>query len=122
MGKITGTIIRIDETMTVGSKGFQKREFVIETDEPKYPQKLKISLLGQDYCNLIDKYRTGQKVALEYTLKGSEWNGKYFVEVSCWKIDPIDRTGTTEPPKAEPKKTTSQQAKEENIDYDDLPF
>lgn len=121
MGKITGKLIKIDDTQTVGSKGFQKREFVIETDDNQYPQKLKISLLGQDYVGLIDSYRLGEKVAVDYTLKGSEWNGKYYVEVSCWKIEPVGKKETGGGAAAE-KKTTSQMAKEEAVDYDDLPF
>lgn len=118
MGKITGKLIVIGETQTVGSKGFQKREFVIETDDNQYPQKLKISLLGQDYVGLIDSYQIGEKIAVDYTLKGSEWNGKYFVEVSCWKIEPVRKKEAPTPE----KKTTSQTVKEEAVDYDDLPF
>jgi hypothetical protein len=41
--ELTGKLVQIGETSTVGASNFKKREFVIETEET-YPQKIKMEL------------------------------------------------------------------------------
>ena len=43
--ELTGELIVKGETKTFGSNGFQKREFVIKTDDDQYPQTIKIELI-----------------------------------------------------------------------------
>lgn len=81
--QITGVIKLINPTETFPS-GFQKREFVVTTKE-QYPQDLKFELV-KDKCAVLDGYKVGQSVVVDYNLRGSEYNGKYYVSLQAWKI------------------------------------
>jgi len=82
---ITGKIIVLNNTQTVGSAGtFKKRTVVVETSE-KYPQKLAIDFV-QDGCAMLDKYKVGETVEIAINHRGNEYNGKYYVSLQGWKI------------------------------------
>lgn len=93
--KIQGSIIKIDETQTFDS-GFQKREFVIKTDD-KYPQEIKFELL-KDKCDIIDSYVMGQTIDVTFNIRGSEYNNKHYVQLQAWKIQPVNGSVTTPSP------------------------
>ena len=84
--KIKGKLKLIGDTQEIGSKGFIKRETVLTTDDAKFPQDLKIEFL-KDNCSKLDAFSLGEEVTVSVNLKGSEWNGKYFVSLTGWKIE-----------------------------------
>ena len=80
---ITGTVVRVMETQTFPS-GFSKREFVIETDE-KYPQKVKLECI-KERCSLLDGIREGDAVLVRFVVRGSEHEGRYYVNLQALEI------------------------------------
>jgi hypothetical protein len=108
---VSGTIHSIFETKSVGAKGFQKREFVIQTEE-KFPQLLSLEATG-DRTQLLDSYRVGDTVNVAVNLKGRKWDGpngtKFFNTIEAWKIERIGA------PKSEPAAGGS-------VAQDDIPF
>lgn len=82
--ELQGTIIVIGQTETFGAKGFKKRQLVIKTDS-QYPQSIPIDFT-QDKCNVLDGYKIGQFVNVSINVQGSEWQGKYYVNLTAWKI------------------------------------
>lgn len=87
INKITGPILSIGEMQTIGTKGFTKREFIVEHDsDSKYPQPIKLELI-KDGCSIIDDCEVGDVVTVSYNLRGSEYNGKHYVSLQAWKID-----------------------------------
>jgi len=89
---VDGTIKSIGETQKFGDK-FQKREFVIETDE-KYPETLKLEFVN-DQVDSLDTFIEGEVVTVAFQTKGSEWQGKYFVNLRAIAIDGVNN-GRTE--------------------------
>jgi len=88
INKIIGTIYHIGTTNRVSDK-FQKREFVIQTDE-KFPQLVSMQLTN-DKCDLIDNLQFGELVECCYNLRGREWisptgEKKWFNSIECWSI------------------------------------
>lgn len=86
--ELQGTIKTIGETQTFAS-GFQKREFVLLTNE-QYPQPISMELL-QDKIDIIDPFKEGDLVNVGINIRGREWvspNGdtKYFNSIVAWKI------------------------------------
>ena len=81
--ELKGKIKVINPTETFGS-GFTKREFVITTAE-QYPQDVKFEVV-KDKCDTLDSYRVGQEVAVQFNVRGNEYNGKYYVSLQAWKI------------------------------------
>lgn len=80
---ITGKIKVIKDTQTFDS-GFKKREVVITTDEQS-PQDLKVEFF-KDRCDILDSYRVDDIVEVWINLKGSEYQGKYYVTITAYKI------------------------------------
>jgi uncharacterized protein DUF3127 len=87
----TGRLHAIFETKQV-SERFSKREFVVElTDNPKYPQTVLFQLTG-DRCTQLDGMAVGDHVAIEFSLRGRQWQSptgevKYFNSLDVWRVE-----------------------------------
>lgn len=88
--ELEGTLTLIKETQQVSDR-FKKREFVVKTDEESpFPQLIPCQFT-QDRCDNLDPFKTGEKVKVEFYLKGREWTSpqgevKHFLSVDAWNI------------------------------------
>ena len=80
----TGIVKLIEDTQTFES-GFQKREFVVTTEE-RYPQDIKFEVT-KDKVELLDSLSVGDAVSVSFNLRGNEYNGKYYVNLQAWRIE-----------------------------------
>lgn len=132
MYETRGTLKMIGDIQTFGS-GFTKREFVVTTAHDKYPQDLKFEIV-KDKCALLDTFATGQEVIVNFDIRGNEYQGRYYVNLSCWKIQPANGQ-TSEAPAAKsapgrrPQQTASNEAEPSAADLrneddfdDEIPF
>ncbi len=113
--EVKGKVHLIGQKLEVGNNGFTKRQIVIATEE-QYPQFIPIDFV-KDKCELLDKFAVGQQVEIDINLRGSEYQGKYYVNLQGWKI-----TSTSEAPtetKTKPIEAVPLGAAYENPD---LPF
>ncbi len=130
MYEASGKIKLINDTQTFPS-GFSKREFVVTTAHEKYPQDIKFVVM-KDKCQMLDEYSEGQDVQVNFDIRGNEYNGKYYVDLNCWKLNGSSGGGgggdqQREAPSA---RTTSADAepsaadlrKADDFDDDDIPF
>jgi len=129
--EIKGTLKVIRDIQQV-SANFQKREFVIETQE-QYPQTIALELHG-DKVDIIDAYGIGESVTVAINLRGREWinpqgEAKYFNTIVAWKIQrensqPSNNATTQTSPKEYPQanQTNSFVDGPQSDDLDDLPF
>lgn len=122
MYEASGKIKLISDTQTFPS-GFSKREFVVTTGDGKYPQDLKFEVV-KDKCSMLDGYKEGQDVSVSFDIRGNEYNGKYYVNLSCWKLSGGSGGGggdeyNQEAPDVEP--SAADLRKEDDFD-DDIPF
>ena len=95
--QLTGTIKVIRDTQQVSEK-FQKREFVLVTNE-QYPQFISLELQG-DKCDIIDAYTEGEEVTCDLNLRGRSWinpqgEEKYFNTIVAWKIQRSGNSNST---------------------------
>ena len=81
--EVSGKITKILEVQTF-SKGFTKREFVVTTED-KYPQLLKFECVKERIA-LLDAVREGDLVNVQFRLRGSEYNGKVFVNLQAYGV------------------------------------
>lgn len=86
--EISGKVIVIGNTETVGQNGFTKRMLVVETTE-QYPQKIAIDFV-KDKTSVLDNYKVNDSVKVSVNVRGSEYNGRYFVNLQGWKIEKVD--------------------------------
>lgn len=92
--KTQGLIEMIGETQVVSDK-FKKREFVLTTDaDTDYPQSVSFQVT-QDKCDLLDDYKSGDLIDVEFNLRGRKWVNKeggvkYFNTLEAWKIKSLN--------------------------------
>ena len=128
MYEAAGKIKLINATQSFPS-GFTKREFVVTTSADKYPQDLKFEIV-KDKCSLLDSFEEGQEVQVTFDIRGNEYNGKYFVNLSCWKIqaasgggEPTRSVGEPSRGQAAPSAEPSMNDLRNDEDFDDdIPF
>lgn len=115
----TGKIHLINDTQTFAS-GFTKREFVLETNDDKYPQLLKFEVV-KDGCAKLDRYNIGDIATVSFNVRGNEYNGKYYVSLQAWRIDGQNKDG---PParSANQNGATPPSVADGPNDHDDIPF
>jgi len=124
--EIQGTVKLIDQTKTVGSGGFRKRELVVTTDE-QYPQHILIEFV-QEKTDLLDKFKVGQPVKVSINLRGREWTSpqgevKYFNSIQGWRIEPLQQENPEAGMPPVPPLEAFEPAEDlREEDYDDLPF
>ncbi|MDP0490120.1 MAG: DUF3127 domain-containing protein [Verrucomicrobiota bacterium JB023] len=82
--ELQGTIQAIGDVQTFPS-GFSKREFVLEVQDGKYPQPIKFECI-KDKSSLLDKVSKGDKVNVNFDIRGSEHKGRHYVNLHAWKI------------------------------------
>ncbi len=133
MYEAKGSMKWIGETQTFAS-GFTKREFVITTQHDKYPQDIKFEIV-KDKCPLLDEFPVGSDVTVFFDIRGNEYNGKYYVNLACWKLQNAGDAGT-EPrpsqrsapsarstaPSRQSEPTAADLRNESDFDDDDVPF
>lgn len=122
MYETSGKIKLISEVQSFAS-GFTKREFVVTTGKDKYPQDLKFEVV-KDKCAMLDGFKLGQEVQVNFDIRGNEYNGKYYVSLSCWKLQAAD--GDAEPQRGGKAASTAEPSMddirlEDDFD-DDVPF
>lgn len=100
--QLTGTIKTIFDTRAFAS-GFSKREFVV-TSEDKFPQDIAFECV-KEKAALLDDVSPGQRVTVHFNINGREYNERYFVNLSVWRVDAADQGGPAQA-HAEPEDTT----------------
>lgn len=89
--ELEGTIKVIMDIHTSPS-GFTKREFVVTVGADRYPQDIKLEFV-KDKVALLERYQAGQRVKVEFDIRGNEHNGRYYVSLSAWRINPSEGGG-----------------------------
>ena len=110
----------------VFESGFKKREFVIQIEDGKYPQNIKIEAIKDDVLYL-ESYSIGDTISVTFNLRGNEYNGKFYVSLQAWKFD-RKKPGAAPAPAPAPQRSAMQSGArppvkvyEKNED-DDIPF
>jgi len=93
--EINGSVHLIGQTETVGNNGFTKRQLVVATEE-QYVQYVPIDFV-KDKTSVLDGYNVGDKVNVSVNVRGSEYNGKYYVNLQGWKISKTENAKVNEP-------------------------
>jgi hypothetical protein len=115
--EINGSVHLIGQTETVGNNGFTKRQLVVATEE-QYVQYVPIDFV-KDKTSVLDGYNVGDKVSVSVNVRGSEYNGKYYVNLQGWKISKTENANKEYKIKNPTYEPASLGAESENPD---LPF
>lgn len=87
--EITGTVKVIKDTQTSASGTFSWREFVITSEDDRYPQDI-IFRVTKDRCSQLDSVSVGERLKLSFDIRGREYQGRYFVNLEVFRIERPD--------------------------------
>jgi hypothetical protein len=87
---------KVDKILKVQefTSGFKKQVIVIEVDG-KFPQKVAVEF-GKEKIDLLSSVAVGNEVSASVNIRGSEYNGRYFISLTGWKIDILSAGTSTE--------------------------
>ncbi|KAJ1462456.1 hypothetical protein M885DRAFT_505311 [Pelagophyceae sp. CCMP2097] len=86
--QLEGNVIVIGDIQTFPS-GFFKREIVVETSE-LYPSKIKLDLL-KDKASLSDILNIGDRVNVNFNIRGNEAQGRFYISLNAWRIQVVEK-------------------------------
>ena len=114
--QLTGTIKLIGEVQTFDS-GFKKVEFVLTTNDEKYPQDVKFDISQDKVDDFIKYNKVGASVDVSFNVRGNEYKDKYYVNLSAWKVFKADANKP-----ATDIGVPAEELATEELATDDLPF
>lgn len=108
--EIKAKVIQIlPEQSGTSAKGeWLKRGFVVETQET-YPKKIAIDVFKND----VQIPNIGTEATISVNIESREYNGKWYSNITAWKIDGFSTTNQNIPPAT---------SVEDNDPNGDLPF
>ncbi len=124
MFSITGKLIVKNDTEKI-KETFRKREFVISDESSQYPQEIIFQLI-QDKCDLLDPFKVGEEIKVNFNLRGRRWENpnsgetRFFNSLDAWRLE---KAGSAAPMNHDlPPMPNEEPANISNDDSDDLPF
>jgi len=129
--EVIGTLKVKFDTQKVSDR-FQKREFVLTTEaNTPYPQHVSFQVT-QDKCTLLDQFKEGEDLKIQFNLRGREWNGpqgvKYFNTLEAWRIERMQGGSSPQAQSSQQNNYSAPGASAAPVfngnadDNDDLPF
>jgi hypothetical protein len=115
--ELSGKIKLIQDEQTFDS-GFRKREVIVIVDDGKYPQEISLEFV-QDKADLLTSFSVDQEVTIAFNLRGREYNGRYFNNLTGWKISAQNGAAPSAPEQSFSPPSSSPSA--DPFD-DDIPF
>lgn len=63
-----------------------KCPIIVETQD-RYPKTICVSVVGEERVKELGNYKVGDKLNIHINIASREYNGRWYTEVSAWKID-----------------------------------
>ncbi len=97
--ELAGKVKGILDAQTFAS-GFSKREFVVEVEDGKFPQSIKFEAI-KDKATQLDDLSVGDAVKVNFDIRGNEYNDRYYVNLTAWKVTKLDGASSGGSPSAQ---------------------
>jgi hypothetical protein len=109
--ELVARVVSVGAEQTFPS-GFRKRELVLCDDDPKFAQTFPVEFTG-DRTDNAAAFAPGNHVAVSFSVRGREHNGRHFVTLHGFKIERAVKIGGeptvgTQTPAPAPAPTTPQ--------------
>jgi hypothetical protein len=65
-----------------------KQEFIFEYQEGKFPTSICMNVWGADKVKDLERFQVGDQVKISFNLSSREYNGRWYTDVSAWRIEP----------------------------------
>lgn len=85
-GTFRGVVIKVGPVESFGERGFKKRLLVVCPDpEAKYKNFVPFEITGDALKEPTPQ--EGDRVRVEYKLRGREWKGRFFVNINAVRVE-----------------------------------
>lgn len=118
-GTITNALPEQSGTSKSGN-AWRKREYIVEYEHGQYPKSVVFSVMGQKIDEL--NIQQGAEYALSIDFETREWNGRYFLQASCWKAIPTQQAPIPAVPQPVYQQSQAQTQADSMGDDSQLPF
>lgn len=89
-GKLT-KVLALEQGTSKAGKEWVKRSFVIDTGD-QYNPELCIETFGEEKVKMLSNVAEGDQVEVSINLSSREYKGRYYTQVSAWKIEVMAST------------------------------
>ena len=96
-GKIT-QILTVENGTSKSGKEWKSQNFIIDTGD-QYNPNICFKVFGEEKTDNLTKFnKVGDEVEVEFNLSSREYEGKWYHEISAWKISKVssEEVQTTE--------------------------
>lgn len=108
--QLTGIIIVVMDVqsgVSQSGKSWARQEFVLETEE-RYPKRCLFRLFGEDRIKTAALAKN-MRVTVDFDIDAREYQGKWYNDVSAWKVTNLDAQQATQPAQPQPQYTNQSQ-------------
>lgn len=107
--EITGKIIVVlpeSSGVSKANKPWKKREYVLETLDGQFPQKIHFDFFGER----ADQYplQVGQVIKLSFDINSREYNGRWYTNISGWRAEEVSEVAPATPTPGNPSGIVSE--------------
>lgn len=72
---------------------WRRAQYILEHEHGQYPRSIVFDVMGDDKINQM-AIRQGEELVIHLNIDTREFNGRYFNNVECWKVE---RAGQQQP-------------------------
>ncbi len=65
-----------------------KQEFILEYPDGNFTAQVCLTAFGQEKVQELQKYQVGDRVKVSFNLRSREFNGRWYTDISIWRIAP----------------------------------
>ncbi|MBO4341187.1 MAG: DUF3127 domain-containing protein [Bacteroidales bacterium] len=87
-----------------------KQEFILEYPDGNFSAQLCLTAFGQDKVQELEKYQVGDRIKVSFNLRSREFNGRWYTDISIWRIVPAGTAAAPQAPAYEPSAPAAAQA------------
>ena len=78
--------VKVIQNLQTFPSGFSKRELVVTLQDGSYTQDISLEFL-KEKADLLSDLTIGEEVILKFNIRGREYNGNYFNNLTAWKLE-----------------------------------
>lgn len=123
--QLEGRITHVGDVQTIGTNGFRKREFILDTEPPgaKWPNPIPFEL-HKEQCDILLAHGPA---SVRFAINGRPWKDRHFVTLKAFSVaivNPDPGDGKPLPPfkTPDPQPPPERRGEVAGTDNDDLPF
>lgn len=85
-------VLPVDSGTSASGKSWSKQTIVITEEDVQYPGSIAVTLFKPE---LIGTVAAGEAITAHLSVQATEYNGKYYNNISAWKIEHVGSAAPT---------------------------